>query len=212
MKNLYKEQFQLLKRETLNFPWTIEDVYANFLAQTYYYVGHSTRLLCSSAARMDVKQEKLHKRFLAHTSEEKSHHLLALHDLQCLGGKLEKYPELPSTRMLYETQYYKIEHQDPTALLGYIIALEGLAVHCGPSIFDKVSKCFGPKPASFLKVHVGEDPDHLEKAFEVVESLDSRQVQLVETNFIQSCVAYTSFLEGIVGRSEKLMGQLKRAA
>src|SRR5690606_24416532 len=91
---------QLLERCTLQmktagekFPWTSRKVYGDWLAQTYYYVRHSTRLLAAAAARfpLDERGSALHYRFAAHIGEEKRHEQLALHDLQQLGFTLAEF-------------------------------------------------------------------------------------------------------------------------
>src|SRR6187549_486414 len=105
------------------YPFEEPRAYAQFLAQTRHYVVHSTRLLAAAAARMDDEQEALHVRFLQHAAEERSHHRLAEHDLRKLGGQIEQFPELPATQALYQSQYYRVEHQAPTALFGYIFML-----------------------------------------------------------------------------------------
>ena len=117
-----------------SYPWQDPEAYALYLSQTYYYVLHSTRLLALSAAHMKVSDNTFHRRFLEHASEEKGHDLMALKDLEVLGFRLEDFPELPHTRMFWETQYYKIEHNDPLSLLGYVIALEALASEHGFSL------------------------------------------------------------------------------
>lgn len=94
-------------------------------------------------------------------AEEKKHELLALHDIQVLGETLESLPEHPSTRMFYEPQYFKIEHQSPLALFGYILPLEAIGPAQGPQIAESVTAVYGPKCASFVKLHAGEDVEHL---------------------------------------------------
>jgi pyrroloquinoline quinone (PQQ) biosynthesis protein C len=181
--------------------WEDPLVYAQYLAQTYYYVCHSTRLLGLAAARLGVDQEKLHQRMFKHASEERSHHLLTKHDLQALGHRLEDLPELASTAALYQTQYFQIEYVSPLTLFGYILALEGVAVIHGPSVYQRVHKAHGSAAGAFLKLHAEEDPDHLEKALEVVRSIPERDQAAVRQNLRFSCQHYRAFLEAVDGSS-----------
>src|SRR5215813_8139137 len=91
-----------LSRVIQNVPWHIKAVYGAFLAQTYYYVNHSTRLLALAASRFKSSEEPIHRRFIKHATEEMSHEILALRDLKHLGLSLDNYHEFPSTRAFYQ--------------------------------------------------------------------------------------------------------------
>ncbi len=67
-----------------DYPFANPEAYAQFLAQTRHYVVHTTRLLGVTAGRIGEEREKLHNRFMQHAAEERSHHLLADHDLPAL--------------------------------------------------------------------------------------------------------------------------------
>jgi hypothetical protein len=195
---------QLLREELAKFnpavevPWERAAVYAEFVAQTYYYVCHSTRLLGLAAGRIGVAHEKLHQRFLKHAAEERSHHLLAQRDLTALGRELSAIPERAATSALYQTQYYQIEHVSPVALLGYILALEGVAVVHGPAAFERIRTAHGASATSFLRLHAEEDPDHLPRALAQVAQLESHERAIVTRNLKASCALYRAFLRSIV--------------
>lgn len=178
------------------FPFEEPRAYAQFLAQTRHYVVHSTRLLGAAAARIGDDREALHVRFLQHAAEERSHHRLAEHDLRKLGRDLSQYPELPGTQALYQSQYYRVEHQAPTALFGYIFMLEGLSVAHGAWIYDRVVQAHGKEAATFVKLHANEDEDHLEKAFDVVSQLPEDELALIRDNYLFTCALYRWFLVG----------------
>jgi thiaminase len=181
------------------FPWEQRSAYADWLAQTYYYVRHSTRLLAASAARFpfDMRGNALHHRFAAHMAEEHKHELLCTHDLRALETSLEAHPEHASTRMFYEPQYFKIEHQDPIVLFGYILPLEAIAPLQGKRVVEKVTAKFGVKCGSFLKVHAEEDVDHLEKALAMLAEVDEPRKKLIVQNLEQTSYAYVTLLEDI---------------
>jgi hypothetical protein len=199
MRTLLERCVKDLTQSIDRFPWHEEKAYADWLAQTFYYVRHSTRLLAASAARFpyDGPGNALHHRFSAHMAEENKHELLALHDLRAIGQSVESWPERPATRMFYEPQYFKIEHADPIALFGYILPLEAIAPLQGKLVADKVTAAFGPKCASFLKVHAADDVDHLEKAFAEIAKLDAERRRMIEENMVQTTYAYSALLADI---------------
>jgi thiaminase len=199
MKALLQDSVKDLSHALTQFPWTTKRAYADWLAQTYYYVCHSTRLLAAAAARFpyDERGNQLHHRFAKHMAEEKKHELLAVSDIRVLGETIESLPEHPSTRMFYETQYFKIEHQSPVTLFGYILPLEAIPPVQGPLMIEKVTGAYGPKCASFVKLHAGEDVDHLEKALAMLDSLDALDKQRVEDNLRQTTYAYVAMLHDI---------------
>jgi thiaminase len=106
MKTLLSECVADLSAATDQFPWEERAAYADWLAQTYYYVRHTTRLIACAAARfpLDERGNSLHHRFATHMGEEKKHEQLAVHDLRQIGAAIEDLPEHASTRMFYESQ------------------------------------------------------------------------------------------------------------
>jgi len=51
MKAELDRQCQITHEILIHSPWENQSFYAEWLAQTYFYVRHSTRLLCLAAAR-----------------------------------------------------------------------------------------------------------------------------------------------------------------
>jgi pyrroloquinoline quinone (PQQ) biosynthesis protein C len=117
-----------------------------------------------------------------------------LHDLAQLGIAQDALRELNSTRMFYETQYYKIEHVDPYAVYGYILMLEATGPVCGDAIVERVTRAFGPRCATFLKLHAAEDVDHVQRALDMVAQLDECTHETVLQNLHQSAQAYRLML------------------
>lgn len=210
MLRKYEPSVEMMSDSIREFPWDNKNAYAQFLAQTYYYICHSTRLLAASAARFSQEDQSLHKRFLKHTDEENSHELLALRDLQKLGYKIEDFPELAQTKTLYEIQYYKIEHHDPAALMGYILALETMAGQDFKWLKDKVTGLYGKECAKFVQVHADEDPDHIEKAVQVIKSLKTPRLPGIDINIEQTAICYTDMLKA--AKAAALKATLKKVA
>lgn len=206
----YKKSVASMSDAIRNFPWENKKAYAEYLAQTYYYVCHSTRLLAASAARFSQEDQGLHKRFLKHTDEENSHELLAMRDLQKLGFNIKDFPELAQTKTLYEIQYYKIEHCDPAALMGYIVALETMAGNDFKWLKEKTSAIYGTECVKFIQVHADEDPDHIEKALKVINGLKKERLGEININIEQTAICYNDMLSACVARSISV--PIKKAA
>jgi hypothetical protein len=199
MKAVLTECDRRLGHAIAQFPWTDRRAYAEWLAQTYYYVRHSTRLLAAAAARFAFgkRDAAFHQRFSAHMGEEKNHEILCVQDLKCLGFNLEEIRERSSVRMLYEPQYYKIEHQGPIALFGYILPLEVVGPSSGKKLLEPLARAHGDKSVSFLKLHAAEDVRHLDKALELLDGLAEPERELIEQNMWQTTYAYGGMLEDI---------------
>jgi hypothetical protein len=199
MKIILNQVTGELGRRIEQFPWSNTRAYATWLAQTFYYVGHSTRLLAAASARMpfDSLGDKLHHRCAAHIAEEKKHELLALHDLKVLGESLGDFPELAATRLLYEPQYAKIEHRDPVALFGYILVLEAMSATHGAAHLALVEASHDTRATAFLKLHSAEDQGHVGKALASLEQLEPARMRIVEDNIAQTGLAYGLLLDTI---------------
>ncbi|HET7499615.1 MAG TPA: iron-containing redox enzyme family protein [Kofleriaceae bacterium] len=176
-------------------PWRDRMVYGAFLAQTSYYVSHSTRLLALAASRFKLSEEALHRRFIKHATEEMSHETLALRDLKQIGLSLAQFPEFPSTRAFYQTQYYMIEHQSPWAFWGYILMLEGLALTKGPWLFNEIKRHHGEKAGGFVKLHAAEDVEHMAEAEKALQALPERERPVVIEQIASSCFHYCTMLQ-----------------
>lgn len=200
MRTLLDRCTTQLQHAVVEFPWTDRQAYGDWLAQTYYYVRHSTRLLAAASARfgLDARGDALHYRFAAHISEEKRHEQLALHDLKRLGFSLEDFSERHSTRLFYEPQYFKIEHEAPSALFGYILPLEVVGPAVGKDLCAKLVAAFGPKCETFFRVHAEEDGDHVEKAMRLIDTVPENERPYLLRNIEQSVYAYCAMLQDIL--------------
>ena len=58
---------------------------------------------------------------------------------------------------------------------------------------------FGPLCVSFLRVHTDEDPDHIEKAFAMLDGTTDVQRELIKENLRQTVFAYGAMLREIRG-------------
>lgn len=184
----------------MNLNWANREVYKEFVAQVYYFVSHSTRML--GLAMSTTENEKYYDRLVDHIKEEDKHEKLALMDLKNLGGKIEEHPEAGITRAMWEAQFYKIQ-KNPESLLGYILALELIAVRVYPTVRPKLEKIYGTKPINFIRVHSDEDPDHVEKALAQLNTLTGKSRSLAIENFDQTCDVLVAFFDEIRRRGEE---------
>lgn len=180
-------------------PWQDPNFYKNYLAQTFYYVSYSTRLLCLSGGSVgiDKKGWDYHNRCIQHIREEFNHHLMAKKDLENMGSSLEKYAELPSTKTFYQLQFHKIQNESPYALLGYILFLEGMATLAKP-VIGRLTELYGKKCCTFLGAHYeldSGDDGHYEKAIEQIESLGEADKKACLDSFFQSADCFLSMMQ-----------------
>ena len=96
--------------------------------------------------------------------------------------------------------------------MGWVLALEGIAVYGGAHAYNKSREAHGDHCSSFLKVHSQEDPDHLASAFKQCELLSTDDQSLVIKGFELYLALYNQTLEGIVKKANFNINQNKNAA
>jgi hypothetical protein len=165
--------------------------YSEWLAQTYFFVSHSTSLL--GFAMPHLKNAEIRRHFEHHLSEEEKHDLVALKDLERLGTPINQFHESPMTQAFYHSQYFRIAFENGTSLLGYILFLEGVAVHAGREIYQEI-KDIHHGSTLFLKIHAEEDPKHLEDALNVISSLSQEEQLSIMRNLHYSHELYEHIL------------------
>lgn len=196
MKNFYKRQPTTLFQD--------KEIYAEWLAQTYFFVRHSTSLL--GYALPHLKNDKLRRHFEHHLGEEERHDMLLLKDLEKLGKNIEDYQEMVSTQAFYQSQYYRISFEGGTSLLGYILFLEGLAANWAKDSYENI-KDMHKNSVIFLKVHAEEDPQHLEDALKTILALSAPEQEAIMSNLKYSETIYHQMIQEMVA-----MKRSRRAA
>lgn len=171
-----------------------KQVYADWLAQTYYYVVHSTSLL--GYALPHLKSMELKRHFEKHLGEETRHDLLAVKDMERLGYSMDQCPEHALTQAFYHSQYYRIQFEGGTSILGYILFLEAMAVHWGKEAHDQI-KDIHKNSVLFLKVHAEEDPHHVEQAIGAILKLSAPEQEAIVRNMRYTCEIYSEMLQNM---------------
>ncbi|MFH9728048.1 iron-containing redox enzyme family protein [Streptomyces sp. NPDC017254] len=148
--------------------------YVRYLAAMHPLVRASVPLLRRAAARCaeldDPAARPLAAYCLRHAEEERDHDAWLLDDLATAGAGPAAVPH-PVVVELAGAQYYRIEHEHPVALLGYIAVLEGNAP--GPRLADRLVEVTGLPDGAFrtLREHAELDGGHLDDLNQVLDAL-----------------------------------------
>lgn len=208
-KESLMKPMRLTCNELMDFPWESAEHYATWSAQTFYIVRQTTRLFAIAACRTPLADNAVHNRLLEHMREEKGHENLSSRDLKILGMRLNEIPELSTTKCVYQTQFYWIEHVSPYAFFGYLLALESLAIHAGPEVHKRVCNAHGPKASSFLKVHTEEDVNHVQDVIEWIAKMPKAEQEIIYDNYVHSLENYKNMMAEI--RTQAFIKQLRSA-
>ena len=200
----HKTKMEELSRVVHECPWENEEFYASWCAQSYNFVCHATRILAACAARLGMDDNDLHLRFLDHCQEEKNHEKLYEQDLQYLRRDAKDYKEHPTAAFLYQNQYYHCEHNHPTAVFGGLFYLEGASVHAGVEIYRRAKKAFSEEACNFLRVHVNNDQEHLDKAIAALSLLTPQQLTWVHQAYDQFSWTYVAMLKELAAQTRSV--------
>ncbi|WP_329275796.1 iron-containing redox enzyme family protein [Streptomyces sp. NBC_00691] len=156
-------------------PDGLRERYARYLAAMHPLVRASVPLLVRAAERCaaepdDPAARSLAAYFLRHAEEERDHDAWLLDDLAAAGAGPSAVPH-PIVVELAGAQYYRVAHEHPVALLGYIAVLEGNAP--GPRLADRLAEVTGLPGAAFrtLREHAELDGGHLDDLYRVFDAL-----------------------------------------
>lgn len=193
-KKITHEEFEHVNHIFNNYPWEDEEAYVDFISNMYYFLSQACRLLASAASRCDLSLDAFHHRFIEHANEEKNHEKLVLSDLR--GLKRDLKPCLYSMPPLWQTQYYLIENKDPLSLFGCILYLENLSLaeHIGPNAYNRSLKKYGRKATNYLRVHVEEDEDHIDKLYVALSQLPEASQEAVYESLKITSSLYKNFI------------------
>ena len=179
------------------FPWEDKIAYGCWLAQTYYFVRHTTSFLSLTASRFGPWQRDRQYFQIRHLKEESGHDQLLLNDLDALGFTLETFTELPETAALYQSQYYFIDHETPASHWAYAYLLEGLAAKKIKTFIERVETSHPAGSGEFLRVHMDADQGHFERGLEMLDHLTAAEADSYRRNLLQVAYFYARMLEHI---------------
>lgn len=161
------------------FPWENPEAYVSWMAQTYEYALATTRILALTGAHIPMHQTPLATRYIQHSTEERGHDKLLINDAKALGADLLKTKILPEAEAFHKSVYYWIYQGHTPVIMGWVLLLEGFAVTNGPKLFERTEKAHGKKATSFMRVHTAEDPDHVDKAFQALNTYSEAELEEV---------------------------------
>jgi thiaminase len=203
LENFSQPYLNEITKSVTSMDWSDRRNYANWLAQTYYYICHSTRILAAAASRFQVDRDKLHTQQANHIKEESHHERLAENDLKALGFSLKDFPELPGTKALYRSAYYMIEREHPISVYGYVFLLECVPVYCGGNALETVTKAFGASAARCLKLHTTDDPEHIKTYLNFIDELPESEKAYVQELLATTGDNYVRMMEEVVSTASK---------
>lgn len=198
MENIKTELIETVEKlgeELIQFPWDTKKCYQNWIAQTYFFVKHTSTFLELSVPEWGKTNKEMQKRAQAHLLEEMGHEKYLLNDLKNMDSDISMHKEFPETQAFYQTQYYWISNVSPAAHLGYAYLLEGLAALKGPQIYEKVKNNYGENCGSFIRVHAHEDQGHFEEAISTLSSLSNEELKHLSENLKQASLLYSLILK-----------------
>ena len=214
-QDLMKEfdvQVNEVSKAFTNYPWLDRRAYVSWLAQTYFYIRYTTRLVSLCAAKCRIEDQAFFEKTIWHLKEEVGHENIAIADLRNLGYAPDDIAELPSTRAIYHSQVFFVEHYGPYAQLGYSMLLEGMAGKAGPGVTKILTKTYGEKASKLLRVHAEEDPGHVEAGLVFLKDLDSTARYAITKNLTEGTAVYCNMLSSAAIAAKTLAEPRLKAA
>lgn len=149
----------------------VRDECIKIMSFLYFVIKASESLLLEAAklARGDLK-----KYYLDHLKEEKNHSQWLAEDLQTAGINVDELETPERARRMVGAIYYSIFHEDPAALLGYMLFLEGNPKPL--AAVEHLERLHGVLLMRTLRHHSEHDPEHGRNLFVAIAKLpESRQ-------------------------------------
>ncbi|HEY5835757.1 iron-containing redox enzyme family protein [Streptomyces sp.] len=146
--------------------------YVRYLSAMHGVVRASVPLMQRAADQ--CPPGRLRAYLLAHIGEEAGHDAWLLADLAAAGADpaaIATAPVLPEVAALVGPAYYRVEHEHPVALLGYVAVLEANAP--APWLAARLASETGLPPAAFrtLAAHAELDGGHLRDLLALLDVL-----------------------------------------
>jgi len=205
LKNSYSKDLSALFNETLetfsNLPWNDKNFYSEWLAQTYFMVAQTPRLICLAAARFGIEEDSLHRSMVNHFSDEDKHEYVILDDLKNLGFSIEDFSENPETQLIHQKLFYSIDRIDPVAIFGRILFLEMLAASIDEKFLSKIEPFYRAEQYNFLRIHLEEDIEHVKKAMSSISGLSEHKQLIIGDEFYMTGYLYQEFMKGLLSKA-----------
>lgn len=195
LKTKLEKSVKALTEAAVDQPWETKEWYAEYLAQTFYYITHTTKLLKFAADH--AKNPELKECLMHHVSEENGHEHWAAKDLKNLGYDLKQFAESKLTADLYGRIYDGIKKHGPAPIIGYAMALEGMSANACPKVAPILIKKYGEKCSTFIKNHAVIDQEHAKEGVNILAFFNEKEMEIIAEYIDLSTKAYTEFLNSI---------------
>jgi pyrroloquinoline quinone (PQQ) biosynthesis protein C len=205
---LYDQVQGKMAKAVDEFPWEDKSAYLMWLRQSFEYANNSTRILALTAGHL--KNNLFSTRFIQHAAEEKGHERLLVNDAKAFKVKIEDLKAYPEAKAFHQSLYYSILYDNPVAIFGWVIMLEGVACLKGADLYRRTVKAHGERAVAFLKVHSDEDIEHIKKALDSVANLEPEDRKVVMESMEMYADLYCNVLNRI--KDECKRGNVKVAA
>jgi len=202
-QKLFLSHIKKLEELAMTCPWENKQFYADFLAQLYFYVQHTTRLIAFRASRISVDHREGHYEILQHLKEEFHHDKLLVNDLKALNRRISDFVEYPETSLIYQSQYYFIQNYPESSHLGFSLLIEGFAATSGPQIVMLLQKHYPSNACTFLHTHATVDQDHYRVGIEAMSKVPKEELVYINKNILQSFFLYSSMMKRVLEESKK---------
>lgn len=152
--------------------------YLAYLKETYHLIKHTPKMLNLAAQKVGDSDAWLRDFFLEFEHEERGHDQLCVNDIKAMNEDPERILSImPSggSWAMVSQNYYNATIGDPTAIIGYAVATEGLGAEFAREVADLLESqyLFPSHATTFLRVHGHEDIEHVELAKSAIEKYGS---------------------------------------
>jgi Iron-containing redox enzyme len=212
LRKKFEEVVSKTADDIRSYPWEDPAFYKSWLAQQYFLVRHTPRLLCALALRVQLEDQKGFAEALHHLREETGHDQWLLADMKKMGTDPSHHEAIPAASAMIKAQYYQIQHDDPLSLCGYSQYLEYLSVLVAGEIADRVKAAHGKNAAVFLSGHANVDVEHAEDGWKIIERANKVQAQKIVENLEMTEVLYKQMYNEIIKRLDNKISSNKAAA
>ena len=170
------------------------DLYISYLTEAYHHVRQTCPLLAHALAHCP-KDDKIYRdALLEYLDEEKGHEEWILNDISSVGGDAEAVRRGDGdwpVRAMVSWVYYAVQFENPYAMLGMVLVLEGTSVDIASAGADAVRKRLGmegqSKGFSYLTSHGAIDQEHLvffQKLVNTVKGTENQRAVIDTANMV----------------------------
>jgi bacterioferritin (cytochrome b1) len=161
-----------------------------------YFVIKASEHLLETAIEVE-QSEVLKDYFRHHLLEERDHAKWLAEDLKTIGIDMTKKKAPFSAATMAGVIYYRIFHEDPAALLGYMLVLENSRFPIRD--LEDLERIHGKELLRTLRHHVEHDSQHSQDLLKIIESLDEKRQISVKSCANDTALFHANCMREIYG-------------